>query len=346
MVTSKDVAKYAGVSRATVSAVINKNKFVSKQLTKRVKRAIRELNYRPNAIARSLKLKKTHTIGLVIHNITSPFWPPVVKAIENYLAKDGYNIILGSTDEDPDKERVTLEVLREKQVDGIILMPAGNKNKGYIQEIVNSRLPLVFLDRGIDGVDTHIVGIDHYRGAYNAVRHLIASNHRRIGIVSFPVHIISSAERVEGYKRALKDCDIPIDQSLIKIGDFTEESGYEKTLELLAMRKPPDALFTCNHLLTVGALKAIKEKKLRIPKDIALIGFDDLPWTSCFDPPLTMIAQPTHALGVAAAKIMIESLKYKKRMQKSKKLILEPKLIVRESCGCRKDSSVHPRSLK
>ncbi|MCL5986817.1 MAG: LacI family transcriptional regulator [Actinobacteria bacterium] len=332
MVTSKDVAKLAGVSRATVSHVVNKSKYVSKELKLRVEQAMKELAYHPDAIAKSLKARKTHTIGVVIPNIMSPFYPPVVKGIEDVARESGYQIFICSTEEDFEMEEERLKALYEKRVDGLIIVPVRDRRGFFFDTLLGKNVPIVLLDRKIGGIDVDTVSSDNYDGAYAAVRHFLSLGYKNIAIVAMPLHMVPGKERLEGYKKALQEHGLSVVDNYVKVGNVSEESGYERTKELLNQPGSLEAILVCNHLMAMGAFRAIKESKLRIPEDIALIAFDDFPWTPYLSPSLTTVAQSAYELGATAANMLIERIEKKNDIE-PRHVVLKSKLIVRESCG-------------
>ncbi len=335
MVTSRDVAEHAGVSRATVSAVINKTRYVSPELTARVKQAIKELNYHPNAVARSLKIKRTQTIGLMIPTPLSPFYAPLVDAVEQALGNSNYRLLFCTSHESPDHEQRMLEMLRQKQVDGLLLVPCSNANASEVMDFVDLNIPVVFMDRRIPDLPVDTVVSDNRGGGYQATEHLIQLGRQRIAIVTFSAEASSSLERVEGYRQALSRHHLPIDDSLIVVSDDPSgEEAYYVALGLLDSYQPPDAIVACSQALTVAILRALEDKSVRIPQDIAVVGFDDSPWAPLLRPPLTVVTQQVYAMGQKAAELILDSLEGKSSGA-SREIILPTELIKRESCGWR-----------
>ncbi len=255
MATIKDVARQVGVSTATVSHVINKTRFVSEELRQRVLEAIRELNYQPNAIARSLVKRKTHTIGIIITDILNPFYTAIVRGIEDVTYKSGYSVMLCNTDEDPGKEILYIQILLEKRIDGLIISSAIQDG---VHPLVSQlkEIPLVTIVRRIRGLACDAVLGDNRGGVYKGIDHLIKLGHRRIGMITGPAGLSSGAERLEGYKEALNKHRIPMDDRWIKRGDFKRESGYALTQEILRKGSPPTALFVGNNQMAIGASKS------------------------------------------------------------------------------------------
>jgi DNA-binding LacI/PurR family transcriptional regulator len=337
-ITSSDVAKRAGVSRATVSAVINNSRPVSDQLRNRVKAVMVELNYQPDAIARSLKGRKSNRIGVVVGNSGSPFWALVVNAIEDVAYANGYHVMLGDSGENSEKEKAHLDIMSAERVDGIIVGPCGNANLEAIKRLV-LEIPVVLFDRCFN-VPINTVACDNVQGAYKATSHFIDNlGYDRIACITISLEISPGQQRLQGYKKALSDHDIGLIEEYIQEGNYTEKSGYQCALELLRLPTPPRAIFASSHLQAVGVLRAAKELGLRIPQDIALIGFDDMPWAEYLSPPLTVVSQPISEMAARSANILLRSIDERadrrNRNDIVEQLIYQPKLVVRDSCGAK-----------
>ena len=328
----KDVANKAGVSTATVSRVLGDFPGVRDKTRKKVLKAVSELNYEVNAVARNLRQKKTNSIGIIVGNVLSQFYSVIAKSVEDTNNKFGYNTILCNGDENPEKELEYLKVLKSNRVDGIILTPTG-KNSEYVQHLIDSRTKMVLLDRLIEGVDCDAVLVDNTNGAYKAVKYLIDQGYRKIGIVDAYLDRTTGAERLKGYLQAIEEAGIAKDDSLIKIGNFKKESGKRLTRELLKQSNRPEAIFTTNIDMSMGALIAIKEMGLTIPDDIGIVCFDDSDWASILDPPITVIRQPVYQLGSIAAELLIKKIENNKNSlnQMPSIVTLNTELIIRES---------------
>lgn len=301
----KTIADKAGVSTATVSRVLNEYKGIREITRKKVLKVINEFDYEINAIAKSLKQKRTMTIGIVLGNVLSQFYSIIAKSVEDTASKYGFSTILCNGDDDPAKELKYLKVLKSNRVDGIILTPTG-KNAAYVNNIINSGTKMVLLDRLIGGVSCDAVLVDNLNGSYNAIKHLIEQGYQRIGIINGFIDRTTGHDRLEGYKRALKEANLKIDEDLIKIGNFKKKSGYELTREILSSN--PDALFVTNIDMMLGSIIFLKENLLKIPADLAFVGFDDPEWAMLLDPPLTVVQQPVYDLGITAAEILIKKI--------------------------------------
>lgn len=327
--TLNDVAELAGVSIATVSRVVNNSGVVSDHVRSRVLKAIEELNYQPNVIARNLKQSRTGTVGIVIHDSSNPFFSPMVRGAQMHLAKHGWSVFLCNTDMSVEEERGYVEILATRRVDGMIISPVSERSD-HFRQLEQVGIPVVYVNRRPRDFQALVVS-DNRRGAYMAVAHLIKKGHRRIGLVSGPSNINTGRERTEGYRLALKEFGIPLRVDLMREGVFSQEVGYKETLALLELPNRPTALFIGNNQMTLGALVAIKEKKLRIPEDIAVVGFDETEWAPVISPPLTTVKQPSVEIGVQAADVLVRLMN--KETLSERELYLEPELVIRESCG-------------
>ena len=333
-VTIKDVARIAGVSIGTVSAALNDKPGVGADTKFRVLAAAEKLGYELNILARALVTKKTHTIGLVISDISNPFFTRVVRGIEDVANENGFNLVLCNTDEEGQKEKAYLRILQRKQVDGFIIV-SSERNSTHINSLLEDNVPVVLLDRKLEGIHADSVVVDNIEGSYQAISHLINMGHRKVGIIHGPETIMTGRDRLEGYQRALRDYNLPLDSKYIKEGNFKQEGGYSMTLELLDLEDPPSALFVANNLMTVGAFKALRERGIKIPEEMALIGFDDMEWASLASPPLTAVSQPTYKLGTSAANLLLNRIKTR-APQRAQEIVLKPELVIRESCGERR----------
>jgi DNA-binding LacI/PurR family transcriptional regulator len=331
MPTIKDVAQRAGVSPTTVSYVLNKSRFVSPETEARVRQAIKELNYQPDHVARSLRAKRTMTVGMLVSDIANPFYADVVRGAQDVLSDKHYSLILCNTDEAPERELSTLQVLIQKKVDGLIVVATG-ANVEPLREASNAGISIVLVDRQLPGNWLDTVLVDDERGAYEAVWHLLQLGHRQIGAIIGKIGISTTDNRRRGYEAALRDFGVPVDPALIQTGHSTIQGGIAAAHALLDHRPRPTAIFAANNLMTVGVFLALKERGLRCPEDLAVVGFDDMVWLSAFTPGLTTVAQPNYELGKRAAELLLDRLTG--HPPESPRLVtLPPKLIVRESCG-------------
>ncbi len=332
MATIKEIADRARVSIGTVSNVINGTAAISSSRRERVLAAIRELDYHPNHVARSLKMKTTRMLGMVISDITNPFFPQLVRGAEDVALKHNYLLITFNTDDNVEREKQVLAVLRQRRVDGVLLVVAPNAgNDSHIRDILRSGVPTVCLDRVPPGIEVDSVSVDNVGGSKNGVQHLISLGHQSIAILTGPAILQTAAERLQGYKEALQEAGIPLCPDLIREGDFRTESGYQLGRELLAGADRPTAVFVCNNMMSLGLLRALGELGLRCPEDIAIASFDDFPLAEAFRPRLTAVAQPAYSIGYRGAELLIERVEKKKIDRLPARIRLSTDLLIRES---------------
>ncbi len=332
MVNIKDVAETAGVSIATVSRVLADKPHVRTKVREHVLAVVKELNYRPNRVARSLRAQKSNVIGLIVSDIQNPFFTLISRAVEDAAYERGMSIFLCNTDEDPGKEAIYLKLMRDERVSGIILSPTQKTSNDFL-EITNSHLPVVVIDRRVDGVEIDSVQIDNVDAAYKLVDHLIGHGYQRIGAL-FGMGSTTGRERREGYLKALEDNGIKPSSELVLFVEAREAEGYNGTRELLKLSESPDAIFTSNGLLSAGAFRALRESSLKMPEEIAFATFDETPWSTLVDPPFTVIEQPTYEIGNTAVELLVKRIEDPTRSTRA--VTLKSKLIVRQSCGCQK----------
>ncbi len=330
MATIHDVARLAGVAPITVSRVINNSGYTSHETRDRVEAAIMELGYVPNIIARSLRSKRTNTLALVLTDITNPFFTAIARGVEDTASDAGFTVIYCNTDESVDEETKYLQLLLQKQVDGILLVPARSISRSI--ELINEQgTPVVIVDRRIPDLDVDVVRCDSVEGAYRLIRLLINLGHRRIAVLSGPQGVSTAEDRVVGYQNALTEAGIP-DARLVFYGAYTQASGYEMAKRALSLSPQPTALFGANNFIAIGALKALSDFGLKVPKDISLVCFDDLPTAWSVDPFLTVAAQPPYEMGCKATELLLKRLKGEAPSQ-CQEVILPIELIVRGSSG-------------
>lgn len=331
MSTLRDVAKKSEVSITTVSRVINNPEKVSKNTRERVQKAMGILDYKPNRVAQRLRgtKGKSKLLGLIIPDIQNPFYSDIVRGIEDVAYGNHYAVILCNSDEDAIKEEFYLNVLRSESVDGIILPPIRQYGK-VVEELVDFGIPLVCVDRKFEKKQVDTVVVNNKKGAYSAVSHLLEKSHERIALITSLHKFSSFQEREEGYRKALKDYEIEFDENLVKEGDpRSSEDAREITLNLLKSSNPPTALFVTNNLMSLGALNAIRKLNYKIPDDISLIMFDDMPWAKVMSPSLTTVKQPGYEIGRRAGELFFQRVEDPKR--ETVEVMMETKLIVRES---------------
>jgi len=329
--TLSDVAQRAGVSRATVSRVLNNHPSVAEHLRIRVEEAARVLGYQPNRAARRLRTSTSDVLGLIISDIENPFFTSVVRGVEDAAYAHQMSVVLCNSDENPVRQRMYLRVLQAEHVAGLIICPTHVNDGQDFSELSRAGTPIILLDRRVDNFEADAVTVDNVGGAYLAVKHLVDLGYTQIGMVGGPLHLTTGRERYEGYCRALQSGCLDSDESLVKLGDFKTDSGYHLTQELIALPDPPQAVFVANNLMTLGALRALRERGLQIPWDVAMVGFDDMLWSGELCPPLTAVSQPTYELGQETVQLLLRRLEEPHAPYRN--VVLQPRLIVRESCG-------------
>ena len=329
MSSIKEVAKIAKVSTATVSRVLNNQANVKEDLRERVLDAVKQLDYHPSNIARSMRKQSSRIIGIVIPDISNPFFTAVVRGIEDIALGKQYKVFLCNSDRNPEKDRMYIEVLAMERISGAIIVPYKEEN---LQPLIKLDIPFVFVNQTLPGLKADSVVLDNFKGAYEATRHLIDLGHTRIGLINAPKNRPAETQRYIGYQKALLDSGINIDPDLIVSGEFHAETAEQATNTLLEMPDPPTALFSLNNTMTIGTLKSVTKHNLRIPEDISVIGFDDMPWLSFFTPPITVVQQPTYKIGTSAAELLFNRIESQEKPAINN-LILTPELIVRNSTG-------------
>ncbi len=330
------VAQKAQVSNSTVSRVLNNSPLVRPETASKVRAVIAELGYQPSEIARGLRMNETKTIGVIVSNVLNHFFTGMVRGIEDIANKSAYNIVLCNTDEQPEKEQQYLKTLLSKRVDGLIIASTGPQND-YSTLIGN--LPVVFVDRRPGGRSAEMfdtILVDNKGGSFQAVEHLVQNGYRRIGIITGSNVGTTGSERLQGYKDALAAYDLPIDEKLIKIGDFLGHTAYQHARELLEPKMKCDAIFVANNIILLSTMKALHDCNRKCPRDIGLVAFDDMDWMEYCTPRFTAVAQPTYQMGTLAMEMLLERLSAKKTFA-PKTIVLPVKLEVRDSSIRRKD---------
>jgi len=340
LTTISDVAKLAGVSPVTVSRVINNADNVSPATRARVEQAIAELGYVPSGVAKSLRLKRTKTLALIVPDIQNSFWTTVARGVEDAAHSRGYSIFLCNTDENAEKQRHYLEVVISQRADGVIIAPSDNKIEN-LDLLRKRRIPTVVMDRYIDGWDVDTVMGDSVSAARALVKHLIDLGHTRIAMISGPQTTSTSTDRIIGYRIALAEAGIEYDPELIRIGEYRSISGERLTHQLLENENRPTAIFAANNVIALGVIDALNAHGMRVPQDMALVSFDDLPNTSRLFPFLTVAVQPAYDLGANAAQLLLSRLE-SDQLPAPRHVILPTRLIIRHSCGATLNDSNLP----
>jgi len=323
-----DVARLAGVHPSTVSRALHRADLpVRAETRRRVLAAVERLEYRPSAIARGLRLQRTHTLGMLVPDITNPFFPPIIRGAEEAARERGYELVLCNTDDAPERETASLRVLRERQADGLLIATSRMADT-TVAALRRERFPFVLVNRGSSVTADPSVEVDNERASEAVIGHLAGLGHRRIGHISGPLSTTTGAERAAGYRSAMKARGLPVDEALLAEADaYAEPSGYAAGARLLRAR--PSAIFAANDLLVLGALRAAREAKLRVPEDLSLVGVNDIPLVDLIDPPLTTVRVPQREMGRIAADMLIALLESAPISRRH--VLLDPTLVVRGS---------------
>lgn len=324
--TMKQVAQMAGVSSSTVSRVINHSAPVNEDLQKKVMKAVEALGYSPDQIARSLRKGKTNVVGVIIPNITNPFFPVIVKGAEDYLRKQNYLIMLGNSDFDLKMEKKLFNTLKAKNVDGLLFVGSGGRTP-FIDNLEN-RKKIVFVDRIYENIEKNYVIVDNIKGMNDLVNYLLDLNHKSFVMINGKKRTYTAEKRREGFELALKNANIS--QYEIIYSGYSYEKGYETALSL---KEIPDAVVCGNDMIAFGVIDALKKRGINVPEDVSVTGFDDLTFSSKFSPPLTTMHQPIYELGFEAAKLLVKIINDKQI--KKNKIILPTTLVPRKTTALR-----------
>ncbi|MFC7400181.1 LacI family DNA-binding transcriptional regulator [Chelatococcus sp. GCM10030263] len=330
MTTIRDVARLAGVSVTTVSNALNTPGRVSPALSARVHAAVEKLGYAPHAAARSLRKRASSLIGMVVADITNPFFSELFEAVENAAAMRGYSMLLCNSGETFAREEQHLAMLRTQRIDGLILAPTGAIAVNRASILASLDVPVVLVDRGMVELGYDAVVLDNRRAGELATAHLLAAGHRRIGLINGPEILRTAADRLQGYREMLLAAGIPFDPDLVLDGRYREAEAYAATLRLLTAGDPPTALFATNNVMTIGVMRAIADAGLTCPQDISVVGIDDFPWAGAFTPRLTTVAQPVADMGREVLDMLIGRMSGA-RTGPGETRILSPSLIARQS---------------
>ncbi len=337
----RQIAERAGVSIGTVSHVINQTAVVRPKLRERVLEAIRSMGYQPSALAQGLRKKRTNMLGMVIPDITNPFFPGVVRGVEDVAYKRSFRVILCNADNDSAKEESYVRELRSYHIAGLLIIPAAGADiAGHLRAYASASVPVVCIDRVPDGWKGDAVLVANAEGAYLATRYLIQMGHTRLAAITGPLKLTNAAERLKGFRRALKEAHIDIEREFVQEAGFDTASGHQTALRLLRMLPRPTAIFACNDLMAFGVLQAARELGLRCPEDLSIAGFDSLEFTRFTDPALTSVYQPGYQLGATAARLLMQRVDGLRSA--AKKVILPTEFRERSSVGPAPDGAEQP----
>jgi LacI family transcriptional regulator len=336
--TLEDIAELAGVSRSTVSRVMNGQPNVREDVRKRVMQVIHNTGYHPNVAARTLASQRTWTIGLILplsvsFFFTDPYYPHLTKGIAQACNQFDYTLALFLVGSKIDEEKIFPRVSRRSLLDGVIVQSGHHGDQGIIGHLVDANMPLVVVGRPFRSDNVTYLDIDNVNAAYNAVIHLIRLGYQRIGTITGPVTSTVGIDRQEGYRKALLQRGRDLDEALIKQGDFTEAGGYYAMQQMLPAR--PDAVFAASDIMAIGAMRAVRDAGLRIPEDVAFVGFDDLPIATLSSTQLTTIRQPVVTFGAKAVEILIDLIE--NGTTPPRHIIMDTELVIRDSCGATRE---------
>ncbi|MGD8624172.1 MAG: LacI family DNA-binding transcriptional regulator [Anaerolineae bacterium] len=327
-ITMSDVAREAGVSLMTVSRVVNDKDDVSQATRQRVLQVIDRLGYRPSGIARGLATKRTGTLGLVVPDVANPFFSELARGAESIAYAAGYNVFLCNTEEDPARELRVLQSLEEKRIDGLVLC-SSRLERDALRRAVSHFAAVVLVNRPLDEPGVSKVFVDDVAGGLAVTRHLLAAGHRRIGFLAGPAASFSGRRRLQGYRAALSEAGLTYRAEWLRHGAPSAEGGHRAARQLLADSSDLTALFCYNDLVAVGALQACAELDRRVPDDLAIVGFDDIPFAALVTPPLTTCRVPRHELGARAVRLLLD--RFRGEADGDREVVLRPELVVRAS---------------
>lgn len=334
-VTIKDIAKALGLSTSTVSRALRDSYEISPETKKLVLECAEKLNYRPNPVALSLKERKTRSIGVVVCEIANSFFSQVINGIESVAYDKGYNVIISQSHESYDREIVDLQFLSSRGVDGILIsVSTETSDYQHIQNLHEKGLPIVLFDRIAPGINTHTIITDNFKGAYEATEHLISNGYKKIAAINTSEFLSITSERLAGYKEALNANGIKINNDYIKhcfYGGMIFSEVEESINQLMTLKEPPEALVTLSDKLTIGSLKTFKRRGLRIPDDIAIVGFSNSDIAEITDPALTVVRQPAFEMGKASTELLLQLIESRRPVTEFEKRILSTEFIVMES---------------
>ncbi|MDQ0256921.1 LacI family kdg operon repressor [Evansella vedderi] len=327
-VTIQDVAHKAGVSKSTVSQYLNQRfEYMGVETKEKIEIAIKELNYQPNILARSLKQKKTLTVGIIVANILHHYSTQVCRAIEDFFQGHNYHVIICNADDNPEKERKYIEMLRAKQVDGLIIVPTG-ENRELYKRLVAENYPLVFMDRKVEGININNVILNNRLAVHAAVFHFVEHGHKKIAMITRTPKVSVREERIKGYFEALEHHFLGNDVEFLRTTEL--ENIQHEFARLMELKSPPTALLVGNDLVLMEVLKGVKKGRVAIPKQLSILTFDEVNFAELYDPPISTIAQPAYEMGTKAAELLLDQINGK-QMEESRDYLFEGILHIRES---------------
>jgi LacI family transcriptional regulator len=327
--TVADVAKKAGVSVPTAARVLSGRGYAAERTRQIVLEAAKDLGYVPNRVARSLRTRQTNMIGLLIGDVENMFYSAIAKNVESVAKDAGYHVVLCNSNDDPETEREYLDLLEGIRVDALIVAPT-SKNRRHLRRLHESGTIIIQIDRQVEGLAADAILVDNETGAANAVTHLVEAGHTRIGIVTGELSATTAQQRLAGYKRALKEHRISVRTELVKASSFHREHAIEDATELIRARPAPTAVFAANNILAEGCLVALQQEGLRVPRDVSLVAFDDMPWMSIVEPGMTTVRQPIADMARGAAELVLRRLR-EGRQDEPSTMVFRTQLVQRRS---------------
>jgi LacI family transcriptional regulator len=330
--TIRDVARLASVSVATVSNVLNSTRSVAAETRERVLKAVDALGYAPHAAARSMRGRGSGLLGLIVADITNPFFTALVHAIERAANARGYAVLLCNSDEDLEREQRHLQLLRTQRVDGIILAATGHASSGRAAALSRLRAPVVLVDRGFTEFGLDAVILDNRQAALAATRHILGFGHKRIAMIGGPTTVSTGADRLAGYREALLEAGVAYQPRWVHDAGFREEPAYDAACAMLASSERPTAIFAANNLIAIGVMRAIADARLRCPEDVSVVSIDDFAWATAFRPRMTTVAQPVAQMGETTVRLLLDRIDGTAPAE-ARTEVMAPMLVVRDSCA-------------
>ena len=334
-VTIKDIAKALGLSTSTVSRALRDSYEISPETKKLVLEYAEKISYRPNPIALSLKEKRSRSIGIIVCEIANSFFSQIINGIESIAYDNDYNVIIAQSHESYDREVINVQYLASRSIDGLLVsVSSETQDLKHLKNLHNRGFPIVFFDRIVDEMDTHKVIVNNFKGAYDATEHLIKSGYQHIANIAGSEYLSITKERINGYQQALADNHMPFNPSYVQHclhGGMVYEEVEKALNQLLRLKKKPDAILGCADKLTTNCLRYFKKRKIKVPDDIALVGFSNLDLTDLLSPSLTVVRQPAFEMGQIATDLLIKQIESKRPVNDFEKKVLPPQLFIRES---------------
>ena len=334
-ITIKDIAKALGLSTSTVSRALRNSYEINPETKKLVMEYAERMNYRPNPIALSLRDSKSKSIGVIIPEIANHFFSQLINGIESIAYNLGYHVVIFQSHESYEREVANTNYLVSRKVDGLLIsLSSLTTNLFHFQDLIERGLPIVFLDRVPNGIETHKVVVDNFAGSYEATEHLIKSGRKRIAHLTSPIYLSITTERLAGYKQALEDYGLPFDESYVKYcyhGGKVAAENEQAVREMLEMPEPPDAIFTASDRLTTGCMSVLQKSNIKIPEQIAIVGFTNISVAELLNPPLTAVVQPAMEMGQQAVELLIRLIEHPQKTDVFETRSLKTSLIIRES---------------